>query len=243
MIMKVGICGASGRVGKEIAAMIGSGTFLQDASVELTDVVCGSKKLSSIEGVSVRTLEDPATNPVDVWIDFSRPDATLKLLASAKVPVVIGTTGFTDHQLEKVEEYGRKYPVLVAPNTSPGMNVMFRLLSELPKKSKAGFEAVLLEEHHRHKVDSPSGTAKRILEVLKEREYDQPEVHVTRAGGIIGTHSVKLISDREEIEIVHRVSNRSVFAEGALLAGLFLCRENRAPGLYSMWDVFDLEDK
>ena len=96
---------------------------------------------------------------------------------------------------------------------------------------------MLLEEHHRHKKDAPSGTAKRIVDVMKTRGYTDFPVHVTRAGGIKGTHSVKLISDMEEIEIRHSVMDRRVFAEGALVAALFLVKQKQ-PGMFSMDQVF-----
>jgi len=237
MIFKVGILGASGRVGSEVAALLAPGYRRGPDLLELADAVTGSGKLVSIEGVDCRTLEDEPREPVHVWVDFSRPEATLKLLETADAPVVIGTTGFTDAELSRVRAYAERHAVLLAPNTSPSLAVVSKLLKQLPKADQWDCEVVLSEEHHKHKKDAPSGTAKRLIAVLAERGFTDPQVQVTRAGEIIGVHTVKLISANEEITIEHRVSQRRVFAEGALAAAAFLAR-GLSPRLYSMEEVF-----
>lgn len=238
MIYKVGVLGASGRVGSEVASLCGLENFAVGKDwLELADAVTGSGKLVSIEGIDCRTLSDPERDKVHVWVDFSRPEATLKLLETASAPIVIGTTGFTDAQMTKVRAYSEKHAVLLAPNTSPSLTVVSKLLSELPKAGTWDCEVVLAEEHHKHKKDSPSGTAKKLLTVLAERGFKAPQVQVTRAGEIIGVHTVKLISANEQITIEHRVNSRKVFAEGALAAAAFLAR-GVSPGLYSMEAVF-----
>lgn len=242
MIYKLGVSGASGRVGSEIAALVGDGFEWKRDRIELADAVTGSGKLSSIEGVAVRTFEDPPREPVHCWVDFSRPEGTMKLLAQSASPVVIGTTGFTDAQLRQIEKYAEDFPVLLAPNTSPGMNVMTRWLRSAPWAENSPFTVTTSEDHHRHKKDAPSGTAKRLLEVLKEAGYGDVECHVVRAGGIPGNHTVRFITDYEELELTHRVYNRRVFAEGALLAVLFLVKQKN-PGIYRMEDVFSQEAK
>lgn len=237
MIYKVGILGASGRVGSEVAALLADGYRCGADLLELADAVTGSGKLVSIEGVDCRTLDDVPREPVHVWVDFSRPEATLKLLESADAPVVIGTTGFTETQVSRVRAYAERHPVLLAPNTSPSLTVVAKLLKELPSADRFQCEVVVEEEHHKHKQDAPSGTAKRLMSGLAERGYGQPQVHVTRAGEIIGVHTVKLIRANEEITIQHRVAQRRVFAEGALEAAAFLAR-GLAPRLYTMEEVF-----
>jgi 4-hydroxy-tetrahydrodipicolinate reductase len=237
MIFKVGILGASGRVGSEIAALLAAGYQAGGDWLELADAVTGSGKLTSIEGVDCRRLEDPPREPVHVWIDFSRPEATLKLLETVDVPVVVGTTGFTESQLSGLRRYAEKAPLLLAPNTSPSLAVVSRLLSEVPRAESFPCDVVVSEEHHKHKKDAPSGTAKRLMAVLAEKGYTNPQVQVTRAGEIIGVHTVKLLSPNEEITITHRVNSRRVFAEGALCAARFLAR-GVSPRLYSMEEVY-----
>ena len=237
MIYKVGVLGASGRVGSEVAALLGPGYRLGEDWLELADAVTGSGRVTAIEGTESRTLADPPREPVHVWIDFSRPEATLRLLETAESPVVIGTTGFTEAQLQKIRAFAEIHPVLLAPNTSPSLAVVARMLKALPDASSWSCDVVVSEEHHKHKKDAPSGTAKRLMSLLADRGFTDPQVQVTRAGEIIGVHTVKLISANEEITLTHRVNGRNVFAEGALAAAAFLAR-GIAPGLYGMEEVF-----
>lgn len=236
MIGKVGILGVSGRMGLEIAAQLTEGFSHLGVTLELADAVASSERLTSIEGIPVRRLEEPPREPVHVWIDFSRPAGTLALLERNQGPVVIGTTGFEEAQLAKIRAYAEKYPVLLAPNTSPGMNLVLALLESIPRGLK-GFDVVLEEGHHKHKKDSPSGTAKAMIASLEKAGHPPGQVLVTRAGGIRGVHTVKLISEDEEIMIGHQVMDRKVFARGALLAAAFLLTQKK-PGMYRMSDVF-----
>lgn len=239
MIIKVGISGASGRMGTELTGLLGQGLSTPRGHLELADVVVGNSRLISIEGVDTRTLEEPPREPVHVWVDFSRPAATMRLIENLDTPIVIGTTGFSEGELARIREYAHRQPVVLASNTSPGMGLVRKMLSSLPASAAESFSAVLTEEHHRHKKDAPSGSAKTLLSVLEERGFSDVPVNVVRAGAIIGVHEVKLISDEEEIVVTHRVTNRRVFAKGALMAAAFLV--GREPRLYSMDEV--LEEK
>jgi 4-hydroxy-tetrahydrodipicolinate reductase len=225
-------------MGLEIASLLEGGFEHRGDRLELVDAVAGSHKLRSIEGVEIRKVDEPARETAHVWIDFSRPAGTLALLKTIDSPILIGTTGFTESELASVRKYAEKRAVLLAPNTSPGMNRMHRALQSLGLSPEWGFSAVLQEDHHRHKKDSPSGTAKSLLEALKRLGYDNVDVQVTRAGGIIGNHRVRFISDEEELCIEHRVSDRKVFARGALLGALHLARRKGA-GMVTMDDVFE----
>ncbi len=236
MIYKVGISGASGRMGLEVAALLAAGYSLKGNHLEFADAVVGNSKLVEIEGVETRKLEAPAREPVHVWIDFSRPSATLALIETLDCPLVIGTTGFDDSQLERLKAYSKKKAVLLAPNTSPGMALMRKMLRALTGNLSDKFEIVLSEEHHRAKVDSPSGTAKQLLNLLSEQGLESGPVQVTRAGKLLGTHTVRLIASDEELSLTHRTYDRRVFARGALEAALFLAA--KGPGWYSMEDVF-----
>jgi len=237
MIYKVGLLGASGRMGQEISSLMATGFSSGGSQLELGDAVSGSGKLKSLDGVPVRRLEDPVWQDVHVWIDFSRPAGTLRLLEQIEGPIVIGTTGFSPGEREKIFRFSERWPVLLAPNTSPGMNRMVKMLRAAPLSERDDFDVVFEEEHHKHKKDAPSGTAKMLLAVLGEMGARDVQVQVTRAGGIVGNHRVKLISPDEEIVFEHRVFQRSVFARGALLGALFLLKEKR-PGLRSMDEVF-----
>lgn len=240
MIFKVGIMGAAGRMGAELTALLGPGFQSPRALLELSDVVVSANcPLVAIEGVNTRTWETPASEAVHVWIDFSRPEGTMRLLENLDTPVVIGTTGFNDDELRRIRDYAHRQPVVMASNTSPGMGLLRKMIAAVPDSASQNFAAVMTEEHHRHKKDAPSGTAKTLLAVLAERGFTNVPVNVVRAGAILGVHEIKFISDEEEIVLTHRVSHRSVFAKGALLAAAFVV--GREPGLYSMDDV--LEEK
>ncbi len=239
MIYKVGLLGASGRMGQEVASVLSEG-FTQGADAfELADGITRSGRLVSLEGMTLRKMEEPEREPVHVWIDFSRPEATLELLARTDRPVVICTTGFSPEQREEMEQYAGRVPLMICPNTSVGVNLMSHFLSQTSALKALGFAAVLEEDHHQNKKDAPSGTAKHLLEVLAAAGYGDVQVHVTRAGSIVGNHTVRLIGDGEEIVIQHRATERRIFARGALCAAAFLLKV-KAPGLYHFDEVLDL---
>lgn len=231
MIYKIGILGASGRMGLEVAALLADDFTFQGDHFELSDAVSLRKKLTSIEGVDVRTLDEPEREPVHAWIDFSRPDATVKLLGTLQTPIVIATTGFSREQRTLVEQYAQRNRVCLAPNTSPGMSLLDGLLSQGPPAE--GFTVVLEETHHAAKKDAPSGTALWIAETLRAKGYEPSQVLSVRAGGVPGEHRIRFVSQDEELEITHRVWNRRVFARGALEAVALLLRK-KDPGLYTI---------
>lgn len=236
MIYKVGVLGATGHMGTEVTSLLSGGFQRNGDLLELSDAVAGNKKLRSIEGVDVRTLGEHRREPVHVWIDFSRPEALVQLLEQISEPLVIGTTGFDDSMVGKIKSYATEHPVLLAPNMSPGMNLMMNLLSQLPPNLHSRYDVVVSEEHHKTKKDAPSGTAKALREVLRHLGFCDIPIESTRAGAIRGNHTVKLVSQDEAIEIRHEVLDRLVFAEGALLGALWLLKM-KWPGLYSMNDV------
>jgi 4-hydroxy-tetrahydrodipicolinate reductase len=236
VICKIGICGASGKMGIEIAALAQAKFQFRGTHFELADAVAQSHKVRSVEGVPVRTLAEPEKEPVHVWIDFSRPEATVQLLRTIQTPIVIGTTGFSPEQWSVVEDYAQKHPVLFAPNMSPGMNALFEMVEQGALTPALGFEVVASEIHHKHKKDSPSGTMKRWLQSLESVGFQNTPVQASRAGEVFGVHSLKFISADEEITIDHRVLNRRVFARGALLATEFILRQKKSK-IYSYGEV------
>lgn len=236
MIYKVGLLGATGRMGQEIASLMTQGFETRGDVLEFCDAIAGSKKISSIDGVPVRQMQDPDFDPAHVWIDFSIPQATMAFLEVATTALVIGTTGFTESEVKKIEAYAEKKPVLLAPNMSPGMSYMMRMLKSVPVCSDTGFSDVLLSEtHHLKKKDSPSGTARALLSILHENGNKNVQVQVVRAGGVKGEHTIRFISEDEQLILEHRVMDLKVFAKGALLAAHFIVKQK--PGLYSMHDL------
>jgi len=192
-----------------------------------------------------------------VVIDFSLPTVSLALLKNvieSKTPILIGTTGFSEAQFKTIEKASKKIPVLFAPNTSIGVNVTLSLIEKAAKILGEQANIEIIEAHHKHKVDAPSGTAIKMAEVicdatntqLKDRAVYQRHnskmprknneigFSVIRAGEIIGEHKVMFALNNEVISIEHKAQNRQCFAEGAVKAAIWLTKQKN--GLYSMKD-------
>ena len=236
MIYKVGILGVTGRMGSELCSLLGSGIDFMGDWFEPGDFVCQRKKVTTIETIPVRTLDEPAREPVHVWIDFSRPEATLALLEQAEAPVVVATTGFSDRERDRIRERSETLPILLTPNTSAGIHLIRQWLRLLPQASQAFSPDIsIVEEHHRDKKDAPSGTSKMLAADLLSGGGHAVSTYSIRAGEILGTHTVNIVLGKEELTLTHRVSDRRIFAEGALRAARFLAKQK--PGLYSMDDL------
>lgn len=210
-------------------------------------------------GVSVSEDPDEALKDVQVAIDFTSPATTLRvaeICAEKKVALLIGTTGFTPVEKAKLLGFADRIPVLLAPNMSLGVNLLFHLTG-VAARGLSDFETEITEIHHHHKKDAPSGTAQRLKEVVLEnqgrdesnvvygrsgigdpRPGDEVGVHALRGGDVVGEHTVFFFGDGERIEITHRATSRSTFASGALAAAKFLAGQK--PGVYSMNDVLQI---
>ncbi len=198
-----------------------------------------------------------------VLIDFTRPEATVahaQLCAELGVKLVIGTTGFSDEQKAHIAQAAEKTAIVMAPNMSVGVNVTFKLLEMAAKAMSEGYDIEVIEAHHRHKVDAPSGTALKMGEImatamgrdLKDcavyeryghtgaREPSSIGFATIRGGDIVGEHTVLFAGTGERIEITHKSSNRTHYAEGSLRAARFLA--DKPTGLYDMFDVLNLKD-
>jgi 4-hydroxy-tetrahydrodipicolinate reductase len=198
----------------------------------------------------------------DVLIDFTRPEGTLALLAVCRelgVRAVVGTTGFTPEQRAAIAEHAQQVATVLAANMSVGVNVMLRLLAQAAQSLGSGYDIEVVEAHHRHKVDAPSGTALAMGEVLArargvdlagqgvfsrhghtgERAPGSIGFATVRGGDIVGEHTVLFCGTGERIEIAHKSSSRANYADGSLRAARFLAA--RAPGLYGMGDVLGLD--
>ncbi len=200
----------------------------------------------------VYATEEPPEN-AGALIEFTTPEATVEHLSYEK-PLVVGTTGFSEEQLAKVEEAAKTVPTMLAPNMSVGVNLLREVVREVSEKLGSGYDIEVVEAHHRNKVDAPSGTALFLGRAAAEgrgksledvavygREGYQPReegeigVHALRGGAVVGEHRLIFYSEGEEIEVVHRALSRRTFADGALRAAGFVAGAN--PGLYSMRDV------
>lgn len=213
MIYKVGVMGATGRMGREILSLLEPGFIIGEDRLEF-----GEK------------------GPVHVWIDFSRPQGTLELLKTISEPIVIGTTGFTAEEFQQIKLFSEKHPVLVTANTSTGMNLMMRMLEQSSVAASLNYDVLASETHHKHKTDSPSGTLKALLEILKQQGHSNIQVQAARVGNEKGTHTISFFSEDEELTLTHRVTSRRVFARGALLAARYIASK-KDPGLYTFQDI------
>jgi len=197
-----------------------------------------------------------------VLIDFTRPEGTMAHLQVCRdlgVGMVIGTTGFTDAQKAEIAEAARHIPIVMAPNMSVGVNVTLKLLEMAAKALSTGYDIEIIEAHHRHKVDAPSGTALKMGEVIAsalgrelkdcavyaregvtgERDPSSIGFATIRGGDIVGDHTVLFAGTGERIEISHKSSSRATYAQGSLRAVRFLAGQQS--GLFDMFDVLGLQ--
>lgn len=252
--MKVAIAGAGGRMGRTLIEAV-----LADAELTLAGAfdVAGSPAIGQRVGNSQIVSDPRAAEQADVIIDFTRPEGTLEHLAHAKA-MVIGTTGFSASQRNAVLESAKRIPIVMAANFAVGVNAAYKLAEAAARILGEGYDVEIIEAHHRHKVDAPSGTALKLGEVIAraqgldprkssvfgrqgetgERPARQIGFHSVRGGDIVGEHTVVFAGLGERLELTVRSQSRMTYATGALRAAKFL--KNRAPGLYDMSDVLGL---
>lgn len=177
----------------------------------------------------------------DVVIEFTSPDATVahaQLAQELRKPMVIGTTGFSDAQMESLRLAAKAIPIVVSPNMSIGVNVLFELAQLAAQRLGLAYDVEIVESHHREKKDAPSGTARRLAELLasvRKQPSGSIPVHAIRAGDIVGEHTVVFAGSSERLELTHRAQSREIFAAGALKAAQFIVTQK--PGLYDMSHV------
>jgi 4-hydroxy-tetrahydrodipicolinate reductase len=212
-------------------------------------------------GVAISADVEAALAQADCLIDFTRPEATLEHLAvccKRGVHMVIGTTGFTTEQKLTIQDASRDIPIVFAPNMAVGVNAVFKLLDVAARILNEGYDIEVIEAHHRHKVDAPSGTALRMGEVVAaalgrelaecavygreghtgERPATQIGFATVRGGDIVGDHTVLFAGTGERVEITHKAASRMPYALGSLRAARFM--RGRVKGLYDMQDVLGL---
>ena len=241
---RIAINGSKGKMGKTLIEAINLN--------ENVDLGVGLDKGDSLNN----PLED-----FDVLIDFSRPDATLNALSiceSSGKAMVIGTTGFSDDELEVIIQASKDIPIVFAPNMSIGVNLTLKLLETSAKVIGPDSSIEIIEAHHRYKVDSPSGTALKMGEVVanalgrdltdcaiygregieEPRDLNSIGFSSIRGGDVVGEHTVAFFMEGERVEITHKASSRMIYANGAVRAANWL--HNKPNGLYSMQDVLEL---
>jgi len=266
--MKIAIAGATGRMGKMLieavlntpdAQLVGALEHTGSTQVgEDAGAFLGKKT-----GVTITTDIAAALSGAEYLIDFTRPEGTMAHLAVAQKTgskMIIGTTGLNAEQLDSLKIASKNLAIVFAPNMSVGVNVTFKLLEVAAKMLSEGYDIEVIEAHHRHKVDAPSGTALRMGEVIAEalgEKLDEVAVYAReghtgerkqgsigfatiRGGDIVGDHTVLFAGEGERIEISHKSSSRQSYAQGSLRAARFL--QKQATGLFDMQDVLGLRN-
>lgn len=232
-MIKLGISGALGKMGQRILTFaLADKIFKVTLALEKEGGQFLDENLKSLKAESNPDL----IKNIDVLIDFSSIEATLAHLEYAlkyKKALVIGTTGFLDQQKKKIQAASKKIPILFSPNMSIGVNLLFALVREAAGLLSKDYKASIVEAHHIHKKDAPSGTAKFLAEIIRsQRKGEGIDVKSIREGEIIGDHDVIFESPWDTIKLVHSAKTRDIFAKGALEAAKFIVKKKN--GLYSM---------
>jgi 4-hydroxy-tetrahydrodipicolinate reductase len=266
--LKIAVAGASGRMGRMLVEAISANPDLElSGALDVpgghavgTDAGAFSGQLT---GIVIQSDLDKGLAGADCLIDFTRPEGTLRHLeycAAHGIKLVIGTTGFDDAGKAAIGQAAGKTAIVFAPNMSVGVNVTLKLLEKAAKSLAQGYDIEIVEAHHRHKVDAPSGTALKMGEVIAgalgrdlkqcavygregvtgERDPSTIGFATVRGGDIVGDHTVLFAGTGERIEISHKSSSRVTYAHGALRAASFLA--DKPTGLFDMMDVLDLKD-
>jgi len=265
--IRVAINGGAGRMGRALVQ-----ACVQDTRLALAAVIeipasqwigLDAGAVAGLSNIDVKITDSlsHSVSGVDVVVDFTRPEATIARLAEcerAGKAMVIGTTGLDDNQRARIADAAKQIPIMLSPNMSIGVNVALRMIDIAARAFGDDVDIEIIEAHHRHKVDAPSGTALRMGEVaaaarnrrladcaVYTREGQtgpRPEGAIgfatVRAGDIVGDHTVLFAGEGERVEIIHRATSRSNFAQGAMRACAWVA--GRQPGLYSMADVLGL---
>lgn len=266
-MIALSVNGAAGRMGRQLLAAIAERNDARlTAACDAPGQACIGVDSSVLSGgpqtgVMVQDDSQCLFDVSDVIIDFTAPAVTLAMLdhlADHPARVVIGTTGFSDEQLERLHAHAERRAILFAPNYSVGVTVTLALLEQAARAFGDDYDVEIIEAHHRHKVDAPSGTALKMGEVVAdalgrdlstcavygregitgERDNRTIGFETIRAGDIIGDHTVLFAGAGERIEITHKASDRMTFARGAVRGAVWLATQ--APGLYDMTHVLEL---
>jgi 4-hydroxy-tetrahydrodipicolinate reductase len=265
--LKVVIAGCSGRMGHALLeSVFADAELVLHGAIDRPDSPKigrdAGEQFGKISGVKISHDVATALVGADVLVDFTRPEPSLQYLAvcrQAGVKLVIGTTGFSAEQKQQIESASNDIGIVFAPNMSVGVTLLINLVQSAAKVLAEGYDVEIIEAHHRHKVDAPSGTALRLGEaaaaalgrdletcavygregVTGERDANTIGFATVRGGDVVGDHTVLFAGIGERVELTHKASSRATFALGALRAAKFL--EGRKAGLYDMRDVLGLK--
>jgi 4-hydroxy-tetrahydrodipicolinate reductase len=267
--INVGVIGAGGRMGRMLIEAVQNNpqTVLKAAIERQGSSLVGADagEVAAIGHLNVQIVDDLAAviDDIDVLIDFSLPDATeknMQVCAEHNVAMVIGTTGFNEQQERVLAKASEKITIVYAGNYSTGVNLSLKLLGMAAKAFGNDADVEIIETHHKHKIDAPSGTAYMMAEAVAEargqnlkdvaiygregqtgeRESGTIGIHAVRGGEIVGDHTVMFIADGEVVEITHRARARMTFAAGAVRAATWVVEQE--VGQYNMQDVLGLSD-
>ncbi|MDO8250597.1 MAG: 4-hydroxy-tetrahydrodipicolinate reductase [Rhodoferax sp.] len=264
---RIAVAGASGRMGQMLVDAVNASPDCQlTGALDVPASPAVGQDAASFagrtSGVLIRSDIRQGLQDSGVLIDFTRPEGTMAHLAICRelgVKLVIGTTGFSDAQKAEIAAAARDIAIVMAPNMSVGVNVTLKLLEMAAKALSTGYDIEIIEAHHRHKVDAPSGTALKMGEVIAgalgrdlkdcavyaregvtgERDPSSIGFATIRGGDIVGDHTVLFAGIGERIEISHKSSSRATYAQGSLRAARFL--DGQANGLFDMFDVLNLK--
>jgi 4-hydroxy-tetrahydrodipicolinate reductase len=264
--VRVAVAGASGRMGRMLVEAIGNaGDMRLAGALDLAGSAHIGEDAAAFlgrdSGTRITADLHEGLAGAQVLIDFTRPEGTMSHLAACRalgVNAVIGTTGFGDAQKAEIAEHAKHIAIVMAPNMSVGVNVVLKLLDVAARALHEGYDIEIVEAHHRHKIDAPSGTALKMGEVVAaalgrdlkdcavyaregvtgERDPSTIGFATIRGGDIVGDHTVLFAGTGERIEITHRSSSRATYAQGSLRAARFLRGHTR--GLFGMHDVLGI---
>ena len=264
--LRIVVAGASGRMGRMLVeAVLAAPDCVLTGALDLAGSAALGQDAGAFAGqstgVAITSDLHAGLTGAQVLIDFTRPEGTLAHLAVCRelgVKAVIGTTGFSDAQKAEITAHAGQVAVMMAPNMSVGVNVVLKLLDQAARALNTGYDIEVIEAHHRHKVDAPSGTALAMGQVLAgalgrdlkdcavyarqgvtgERDPSSIGFATIRGGDIVGDHTVLFAGTGERIEISHKSSSRAGYAQGSLRAARFLA--GHATGLFTMNDVLGL---
>jgi len=266
-MVRIAVVGASGRMGLcliKAAALADKASAAVAVSRPDSDAVGkDAGELAGIGAIGVKVVDDltAVIDQFDVLIDFTRPDVSMAFIEQCRLAgkkLVIGTTGYSDAQKALINDAAKDIAIVFAPNMSVGVNLSLKLLEMAAKVMGSYTDIEIIEAHHRHKVDAPSGTALRMGEVIAgtlgrdlkdcavygregntgERDRNTIGFSTIRAGDIVGEHTVMFADDGERVEITHKATSRMTFANGAVRAAVWL--QDKQNGLYDMQDVLGL---
>ncbi len=248
-MIKIVVCGICGRMGKEIVQLVES---LDDIMIVGGVEVSGHKEIGkSIHNINIYDELAEIIGEADCVVEFTNPSATIEHLSNSgqfKKPYVIGTTGFSEEEIDRIKSYSKEFPIFLAPNMSRGVNHLYNLI-RLTSRVLRDYDIEVVETHHRNKKDAPSGTAKEIVRVIEsvrpdtrfvygregmvdKRKKDEVCINSVRGGDVAGEHRVLFLGDGEFIELRHYATSRRCFAAGAVDAVRFIV--DKGPGLYTM---------